>query len=218
MPRLLGRITRLMEWGGQTVFGDRRTARCAGRPRISTVLMPTDGLEKQRGTLKNLEKTDWQEACANLETQSNGTSALGLLLHALERSLESNPDYILLLRGHLTFNRYLHHNLSCWDPARKHEFAVASLYNPKICEFACDLRARARLVEPQQPFTSEALLVSNVGGATSNAASKAMEGPPSHRFFGDCAPISESCLLPCAVIGSAMQAGGRVRSRLPSGI
>jgi len=50
--------------------------------------------------------------------------------------------------------------LESWLPLRKRQATVASLYNPSVREFKCDVERNVRLVDPRCVFGSQALLLS----------------------------------------------------------
>src|SRR2546422_863493 len=79
---------------------------------------------------------------------------------ALKKSLERGEDYVLFLEDDLDFNRHLRHNLHNWEPVKAKRITLASLYNPKVRELACDLRSHARIVAPKAVFGSQAFLIS----------------------------------------------------------
>ncbi len=69
-------------------------------------------------------------------------------------------NYILFLEDDLDFNRHIRHNLHNWGPVKNKTVTLASLYNPRVRELACDLRNNARIVEPHSVFGSQAFLIS----------------------------------------------------------
>jgi hypothetical protein len=118
-------------------------------------------------TIANLARTDWGEAPAHVEIcGGNGEGVdfeqAACAYMALRACLERSTDYVLFLKDALDFNRHLRHNLAAWSPLKSTRVRLASLYNPRVRELACDLRNNARIVEPNFVFSSRALLISRV--------------------------------------------------------
>jgi hypothetical protein len=119
----------------------------------------------RRHTLENLAKTDWGDVPLHIHFDDPG---LGTPIQrqvqssyiALKKSLGYRADYILFLEDDLDFNRHIRHNLSSWGPVRRGTVTLASLYNPRLRERACDLRSNARIIDPNSVFGSQAFLLS----------------------------------------------------------
>jgi ADP-heptose:LPS heptosyltransferase len=119
----------------------------------------------RRRTLENLSKTDWADLPLHihLDTPNGETPAQRQVRSsylALQKSLDCRADYILFLEDDLDFNRHIRHNLYAWGPVKGRTASLASLYNPRVREKACDLRHNARIVEAKAAFGSQALLLS----------------------------------------------------------
>jgi ADP-heptose:LPS heptosyltransferase len=119
----------------------------------------------RRRTLENLAKTDWGDLPIHVhfDTPVDGDvqqRQMRSAYLALQKSLDCRADYILFLEDDLDFNRHIRHNLCRWDPIRRGAVTLAGLYNPRLCETACDLRRNARIIDPNLAFGSQALLLS----------------------------------------------------------
>jgi hypothetical protein len=79
---------------------------------------------------------------------------------ALQNSLQSDADYVLLLEDDLEFNRYLSYNLQKWHAIQTRRVTLASLYNPSVRESACALRQNARIVAARRAAGNQAFLIS----------------------------------------------------------
>ena len=120
--------------------------------------------ELRQQTLADLAKTDWgslpliqfDDGKENLPVQRQLRSTQIVL----QKALEKNPDFVLFLEDDLLFNRHLRHNIFNWSPVKNKLVTLASLYNPKIREFACDTRHNVRIVHPSSVFGSQAFLIS----------------------------------------------------------
>jgi ADP-heptose:LPS heptosyltransferase len=135
-------------------------------PSVAAVMISCrerDALRKR--TLSNLAQTDWSDLPLHIQIdrgegndrQKRQTAcALQALLSAAGKA-----DYVLFLEDDLEFNRHLRHNLHRWRPFRDRAVSLASLYNPGLCELACDRDKRARIVAPNSIFGSQALLIAN---------------------------------------------------------
>jgi hypothetical protein len=120
----------------------------------------------RRQTLDNLAKTDWNGSPVHLEMDEVGAGdhrqrQTRCAFLALQKSLKRRADYILFLEDDLEFNRHLRHNLNRWNPLRDGLVTLASLYNPRLRESACDFRNNARIVDPDRVFGSQAFILSN---------------------------------------------------------
>ena len=118
----------------------------------------------RRQTLDNLARTDWDGAPLLVQTDDGNGDGCGeretqCAYLALKNGLEHGADYILLLEDDLDFNRHLGHNLRKWGPIRAGAVTLASLFNPKVRESACDLRNNARIVNPNEVFGGQAFLI-----------------------------------------------------------
>src|SRR5262249_22613370 len=58
------------------------------------------------------------------------------------------------------FNHYLSHNLQRWRPLQTRRVTLASLYNPSVREWACDVRQNARIVAANCAIGYQAFLIS----------------------------------------------------------
>jgi ADP-heptose:LPS heptosyltransferase len=150
-------------WSGAVVPAKRR-----GRPwKVMAVMISGVNRNKtRRQTLDNLARTDWDGA--PLLVQIDDGDADGYRERetqcaylALKKGLEHGADYILLLEDDLDFNRHLGHNLQNWGPLKAGVVTLASLFNPKVRELACDLRNNARIVNSNEVFGSQAFLIAN---------------------------------------------------------
>jgi Mannosyltransferase putative/Glycosyltransferase family 9 (heptosyltransferase) len=116
-------------------------------------------------TLDRLAKTDWGQEPPHLEIDpGDGDDYRKRQTHcaylALKRCLERPADYLFFLEDDLDFNQHLRHNLEHWELLRSGGVTLASLYNPRVPDLACDIKNRARVVHPQSVFGSQALLIS----------------------------------------------------------
>jgi ADP-heptose:LPS heptosyltransferase len=119
----------------------------------------------QRHTWNNLAQTDWTDLPLEVGVGDHGEDGdeegqARRACRALEKSLKNGPDYVLLLEEALAFNRHLGHNLHAWSPLTSRAATLASLFNPRVRELACDVRNHARIVAPGSVFCRRALLVS----------------------------------------------------------
>jgi hypothetical protein len=119
----------------------------------------------RRQTLENLAKTDWGDVplqihCDTPQLGDPGQRQVRSSFLALKKSLEFKADYILFLEDDLDFNRHIRHNLGTWGPLKRGAVALASLYNPRVLERACDLKSNSRIVDAKSAFGSQALLLS----------------------------------------------------------
>jgi len=121
--------------------------------------------ELRQQTLQNLARTDWGSAPLVQMDDGHGNRPVQRQLRStrlvLKAALERNPDYILFLEDDLLFNRHLRHNLFNWSPVKAGMVTVASIYNPKLPDLACDVTHNVRVVHPDSVFGSQALLISN---------------------------------------------------------
>ncbi len=138
-----------------------------GKPiRIGAVMIScSDRKELRSQTLENLAKTDWNGSPLHvefdeLEHDDRRQRQTACAYSALQRGLEINLDYILFLEDDLDFNLHLRHNLEQWRPLKAGKVTLASLYNPRIREMACDLKSNARIIAPHSVFGSQAFLIS----------------------------------------------------------
>jgi len=119
--------------------------------------------ESRQQTLANLAKTDWDGVPLHVQVHESKAEedwqAVCAYL-ALKKALEGRADYILFLEDDLDFNRHIRRNLERWAPVQAKQVTLASLYNPRVRESACDLRNNARIVEPGHVFGSKAFLIS----------------------------------------------------------
>jgi ADP-heptose:LPS heptosyltransferase len=121
--------------------------------------------EVRRRTLRNLARTDWGDMPLHIhfDTPEDGTVVqrqVRCSYLALKKSLDSQADFILYLEDDLDFNRHIRHNLFNWDPIRRRAVTLASLYNPRVREKACNLGANARIVDVNAVYGSQAFLLS----------------------------------------------------------
>jgi hypothetical protein len=136
-------------------------------PRIATYLISCPEREQLRNrTLRDLAQTDWGMEPVVVQWESAPETAdpqvrqTQTALQALQRSLDGQAEYVLLLEDDLEFNRYLRHNLLRWQPLRAGWITLASLYNPGLFEAACDVQHHTLIVEPRNVFGSQAFLLS----------------------------------------------------------
>jgi hypothetical protein len=118
-------------------------------------------------TLASFARTDWARPL--VEVIDDGRT--GDRVHAinstwrrlLERALESEADFFLLLEDDLEFNRHLLHNLSAWRPLREASGNGAffgSLYNPQRSFRLRDAAQHFSVAEPYEFWGSQALVLS----------------------------------------------------------
>jgi ADP-heptose:LPS heptosyltransferase len=150
-------------WSGAVVPAKRR-----GRPlKIMAVMISGVKRSRTRGrTLDDLARTDWNGAPLLVHIDDGNADGYRerethCAYLALEKSLEHGADYILLMEDDLDFNQHLSHNLHNWGPLEAGVVTLASLFNPKVRELACDLRNNARIVNPNEVFGSQAFLIAN---------------------------------------------------------
>jgi hypothetical protein len=136
------------------------------QPKIEAVMISCPEREQVRGqTLANLGRTDWGDLPLRIQIdeglganhQQRQTRCAFLALRA---ALHSTVDYVLFLEDDLDFNRHLRHNLQQWAPVKTRTATLASLYNPRIREIACDPATNTRVVSPKSVYGSQALLIS----------------------------------------------------------
>jgi hypothetical protein len=121
-----------------------------------------DGLRRQ--TLANFERTDWEAPAILLQMDAGAGDdrvrrQADCSHQALRQGFNSGADYVLFLEDDLDFNRHLWRNLHRWPPVRDRALAMASLYNPGIRYYSCDVRSHARLARPNQVYGSQAFLL-----------------------------------------------------------
>ena len=121
--------------------------------------------ELRERTLQNLAQTDWGSEPVHVELDKgrgdqHERRQTRCAFLALQAGLRSGADFILFLEDDLEFNRHLRYNLQSWEPLRTGTVALAGLYNPNLRELGCDLKARARIIDPNTIFGSQALLLS----------------------------------------------------------
>jgi hypothetical protein len=133
---------------------------------ISAVMISCAERAKVREqTLSKLAQTDWADwplhvqldASEDKDYQRRQTECA---FHALQTALAGAADYVLFLEDDLDFNLHLRHNLEHWPALRTRPFYLGGLYNPRLCETACDVKSRSRLVSARLVFGSQALLLS----------------------------------------------------------
>jgi hypothetical protein len=115
-------------------------------------------------SLRRWQSTDWGEPPQVTMDPRRFASAVDNLTHtawlALQTSLQSDAEYVLFLEDDLAFNRHLRHNLEHWAPLRRREVTLASLYNPGVRDWACDVAGHAIVADPQSIIGSQAFLFS----------------------------------------------------------
>lgn len=137
-----------------------------GTVKIRAVMISCAEREELREqTLENLANTDWGDlplqvqiddaTSENRQERQTHCAFLGL-----QAAADQPADYILLLEDDLDFNRHIRHNLEHWDPVRCGVVTLASLYNPRLRELACDVGTNSRVVAPRSVFGSQAFLIS----------------------------------------------------------
>jgi ADP-heptose:LPS heptosyltransferase len=133
-------------------------------PNFEAILISSDDRRKLRErTLRNLARTDWADTplYSHLTGPGIGDTAMAdCLRRALQSCATRRADYVLLLEDDLDFNDHLRHNLLHWTPIRTGVAVVASLYNPRVRETACDLEQNARLVAPDAAHGTQAVVLS----------------------------------------------------------
>lgn len=120
-----------------------------------------------RQTKENFEKTDWENLPIRVQMDNNDgadhprrhTQCAYL---ALQNSLQSDADYVLLLEDDLEFNRYLSHNLQRWHPIQTRRVTLASLYNPSVRESACAVGQNTRIVAASRATGNQAFLIARL--------------------------------------------------------
>jgi hypothetical protein len=134
--------------------------------KIQPVMISCVAREKlRRRTLENLAGTDWGDVDVNVRIDPGSGDdcrrrQTACACRALQESLRSDFDYVLFLEDDLEFNRHIRYNLENWEPLKTGAAILASVYNPSIKEFRCDVRSNARLVDPARVYGSQALLIS----------------------------------------------------------
>jgi hypothetical protein len=121
--------------------------------------------QKPTGTLFNLEQTDWGDTPFQLaiHTQDKPTSVKNgerSECNSLSLILESTADYLLFLTNDLVLNRYLRHNLGSWVALRSRTVDLATIYNPRLREVACDVSTHTRVISPHRGYEDPALIIS----------------------------------------------------------
>jgi hypothetical protein len=150
-------------WRGAVIPAKRQ-----GRP-LKVLAVMISGVEREetrRQTLDNLARTDWDGTPLLVQVDDGEAEGyrereVRCTYLGLKRSLEHGADYILLLEDDLDFNRHLSHNLRKWAPLSSGAVRLASLFNPRVRELACDLRNNARIVNANKVFGSQAFLIAN---------------------------------------------------------
>jgi hypothetical protein len=169
-----GYVARLQRvWNGGMGSEPKSKLRASSSPRKresqisigAVVISSVKGNEFRPQTLANLARTDWGDLPLQIQVEEGeqagrepGRTHSTYL--ALKKSLQGREDYILLLEDDLDFNRHLRHNLLHWGPLKNRTVTLASLYNPRVRERACDLSNNARIVEPKFACASQAFLIS----------------------------------------------------------
>jgi hypothetical protein len=119
----------------------------------------------RKRTLANLERTDWDNLPLHIQIdeghgKNHRTRQARCAFLALKAMSRRTLDYVLFLEDDLDFNRYLRHNLHHWLTVKKRTPALASLYNPRLREVACDPGTNSRVVDPKSVYGSQAFLIS----------------------------------------------------------
>jgi hypothetical protein len=128
-------------------------------PKIAVIIFD-ESQDAVSQTLEFLENAGWKGIVPVVIPELNRTELNGELSESIRLSFENSPEYVLLLQGKLILNRYLFHNLANWKLLREKRIAIASLYNPRVQEFACDFANNARLASPKTTFDSPAMVIS----------------------------------------------------------
>jgi hypothetical protein len=136
----------------------RRTVRSQNK--LAAGVIARGEPEAGHRTLQRLLQTDWEGFTAPFPYAPSADKTAEEIRQVVEQSLDHGADLMLLLQGDLIFNSHLYNNILRWAPLRNCQITIASLYNPKVREFACDLRNRVRLVDPKRVFETQALMIS----------------------------------------------------------
>ena len=117
--------------------------------------------------MENFEKTDWENLPIRVQMDNKDDPDYQkrhaqCAYLALQNSLQSDADYVLLLEDDLEFNRYLSHNLQRWRPIQSRRVTLASLNNPSVREWACDVAQNARIVAASCATGNQAFLISRL--------------------------------------------------------
>lgn len=128
------------------------------------VVSAVDRRVPRQKTLEALGQTDWNGTPTRVELhdgQGEGWEAAEAqcAFRALRNSLEQETNYILLLDDDLRFNQFLRHNLERWRPLHSDRTWLATIFNPRVRETACDLTGNSRIVEVQEMFACQAFLM-----------------------------------------------------------
>jgi hypothetical protein len=135
-------------------------------PTISAIMLShATHAEIRDQTLQNLAATDWKDLPLQIKIENGPKDDQGawlkkITLSALRENFENQSHYLLFLEDDLNFNRNIRHNLYNWKPLTTGTVRMASLYNPNVCELACDVANNARFVAPRSVFGGQAILIS----------------------------------------------------------
>ena len=161
------------DWDGGMRSQVRIKSKAPTRPKLSMEPLRIEAVmiscaerdELRRQTLSNFARTDWGDAPVHVHLDDDSSDdhrqrQTNCAYLALKETLQRDADYILFLEDDLDFNHHIRHNLHNWGPVKNQTVTLASLYNPRVRELACDLRNNARIVEPHCVFGSQAFLIS----------------------------------------------------------
>jgi hypothetical protein len=158
---------RINEYGPRCLL--RRSSEGGGKwrsvPSIGIYIITCRERDRLRAqTLRSLAASDWKDRPVRIQMDrarfaDRRDRICDTAWLALNRSLRTNLDYVLLLEDDLVFNRFLRHNLLHWRPLREGMITVAGLYNQDLKVVAYDVRANFVLVDPQSVFGSQAFLI-----------------------------------------------------------
>ena len=131
----------------------------------AVILSGSERNKKAPQTLLNLEQTDWGDEPLQLgiHTRDKPTGTKNgdtIESNSLRLILEGTTDYLLFLTCGLELNRHLRHNLSRWVALRSRTVDLATIYNPRLREVACDVPTHTRVISPHPRYEDPALIIS----------------------------------------------------------
>jgi hypothetical protein len=131
----------------------------------AVILSGSERNQEPAETLLNLQQTDWgdkpfQLAIHAQDKLTGGNNGDISECNSLRTVLESTPDYLLFLTSDLELNRHLRHNLGCWVALRSRTVDLATIYNPRLREVACDVSTHTRVISPHPGYKDPALIIS----------------------------------------------------------
>jgi hypothetical protein len=153
-------------WSNTRPSGSRFSRQITKPLRIQALILGrARTCRRQKQPWTYLAPTDWTDSPLYVEVagpvhdgeeEGQAESVCGVL----KESLKGSTDYVLLLEEDLALNCHLRHNLHAWAPLTSRTAKLATLFNPRVRELACDIHNRARIVTPESAFCSRAFLLS----------------------------------------------------------